>query len=71
MAREDRAGQTAVLRAVTDVGGTTHLVTDEAMAAGRPAGCYRAVCGTHVLAASLTAPESDRCRACRAWRAGA
>ncbi|HEX2299864.1 MAG TPA: hypothetical protein VHH34_15360 [Pseudonocardiaceae bacterium] len=49
----------------------THLVTDEAMAAGRRVGCYAAVCSAHVLAVSLTVPESSRCQACRAWRAGA
>lgn len=59
-----------VLLAVTDDGGTTHLVTDEAMAAGRRYGVYTAVCSADVLAASLTMPESARCRKCRRWRAG-
>ncbi|MGH4012431.1 MAG: hypothetical protein ACRDSL_00520 [Pseudonocardiaceae bacterium] len=58
------------LLAVTDIGGTTHLVTEAAMAAGRPAGRYIAVCDTEVLAASLTAPESGHCRFCCRWRAG-
>jgi len=70
MVREDIA-KPVTLRAVTDIGGTTHLVTDEAMAAGRRAGCYRAVCGSHLLAASLTTPESGHCRSCRGWRSGA
>lgn len=52
---------TAPLRAVpvTDARtGTAHLVTDEAMAAGRRAGGrYSAGCGIEVLPASLTAPE--------------
>jgi hypothetical protein len=61
---------TPALLAVTDVDGITHLVTDEAMAAGRRYGRYNAVCDGHVLAASLTMPESGRCRACRRWRAG-
>lgn len=43
MTRGDTARPVA-LRAVTDVGGLTHLVTDAAMAAGRRAGCYQAVC---------------------------
>jgi len=60
----------AALPAVTDTAGTAHLVTDDAMAAGRAAGCYLAVCGAVVLAASLTTPESGHCRACRRWRAG-
>lgn len=53
------------LRAITDAGGMTHLVTDAAMAAGRPHGRYIAVCDCPVLPASLTAPESDFCRFCR------
>lgn len=70
MTRGDTARPVA-LRAVTDVEGMTHLVTDEAMAAGRRAGCYAAVCGAHVLAASLTVPDTSRCQDCRTWRAGA
>lgn len=69
MVRENTA-QSVTLRAVTDVGGLTHLVSDEAIAAGRRAGCYAAVCGNHVLAASLTALESGRCQDCRRLRAG-
>lgn len=48
---------------------TAHLVTDDAAAAGRSAGRYRAVCGELVLAASLTTPERRSCRACVQWRA--
>lgn len=65
-----------MLLAVTDNGGTTHLVTDEAMAVGRRYGRYMAECGGDVLAASLTMPESLRCRACadagsgRGWVSG-
>jgi hypothetical protein len=55
--------------AVTDNAGVEHLVTEEAMAAGRPIGRYVAVCGAPVLAASLTTPECSSCRACRHWRA--
>ncbi|MGH3813548.1 MAG: hypothetical protein ACRDUV_14035 [Pseudonocardiaceae bacterium] len=70
MVRGDSA-HTAALRAVTDVSSSlAHLVTDEQMAAGRRFGRYTAVCGDHVLAASLTAPESGYCKRCRAWRAG-
>ena len=55
--------------AVTDTEGTAHLVAEEAMAAGRRGGRYLAVCGTQVLAASLTTPEHGSCRSCRCWRA--
>lgn len=54
---------------VTDTERIAHLVTDDAMAAGRPAGRYVAVCGTEVLPASLTVPESRRCPACTERRA--
>ncbi|MGH3815558.1 MAG: hypothetical protein ACRDUV_24425 [Pseudonocardiaceae bacterium] len=60
----------AVLLAVTGIDGTAHLVTDEAMAAGRAAGRYLAVCDAVVLAASLITPESGHCRKCWRWRAG-
>ncbi|MGH3904231.1 MAG: hypothetical protein ACRDTE_08585 [Pseudonocardiaceae bacterium] len=71
MVRQNTAARAPVaLRAVTDVDGTTHLVTDEAMAAGRAGGCYGAVCGDHVLAASLTMPEPRHCQKCRRWRVG-
>lgn len=42
-----------------------HLVTDEAMAAGRRLGRYVAVCETVVLAASLTADADTYCPLCR------
>lgn len=51
---------------LTDTAGVVHLVTDDAMAAGR----YLAVCGNPVLAASLTTPERGSCRSCRHRRAG-
>jgi hypothetical protein len=42
-----------------------HRVTDDAFAAGRRnGGCYRAVCGVFVLAASLTAPGRGHCPTC-------
>jgi len=56
--------------AVTDVGGIVHLITEDAMAAGRSSGRYAAVCGGAVLAASLTTRECGYCRSCRCWRAG-
>lgn len=59
-----------VLHAVIGVDGLAHLVIDEAMAAGRSAGRYHAVCGGEVLAGSLTTPETGYCRLCRRWRAG-
>lgn len=46
-----------------------HLVTDDAVAAGRSdAGRYVAVCGTVVLAARLTTPEARYCASCAYWR---
>ena len=46
-----------------------HLVTDDAVAAGRAdAGRYAAVCGAVVLAASLTTPEASYCASCAYWR---
>jgi len=56
--------------AVTDNGGVGHVITEEAMAAGRAKGRYLAVCGSSVLAASLTTPECGSCGSCRRWRAG-
>ncbi|MDQ3154271.1 MAG: hypothetical protein M3R63_21990 [Actinomycetota bacterium] len=51
--------------AVTDARtGTAHLVTDAAVAAGRPAGSYTALCGVSVLATSLTAPTGRPCPSC-------
>ncbi|MGH3906850.1 MAG: hypothetical protein ACRDTE_22110 [Pseudonocardiaceae bacterium] len=44
--------------------GLAHLVTEEAMVAGRRGGSFTAVCACVVLAASLTAPERGHCRAC-------
>lgn len=64
------AKQGAALLAVTDAEGIEHLVTDVAMVAGRRAGRYVAACGADVIAASLTAPEFGRCRACRQQRTG-
>lgn len=55
---------------VTDSGGITHLVTGEAMAAGRSLGRYATVCDSEILAASLPAEDSTPCRACRRGRAG-
>lgn len=45
--------------------GVAHLVTDEAMVAGRRAGRYVTACRTVALAASLTAEADTFCRACR------
>lgn len=47
--------------------GRAHLVTDEAMVAGRRAGRYATVCETVVLAASLTAAPNGFCLGCREW----
>jgi hypothetical protein len=46
---------------------TEHLLTDDAMAAGRrPQGRYLALCGVVVLPAALTVGERDHCRGCMA-----
>ncbi len=51
-----------------------HLVTEDALNAGRRKGCFRAACGVPVRAASLTVEERSSCRLCacsqhgRAWR---
>lgn len=59
------------LVAVTDARTSlSHLVTLDAMTAGRSRGIYVAVCDAEVVASSLTAEESGRCRRCRRWRAG-
>ncbi len=41
-----------------------HLVSLEAMAAGRRRGIYVAACDAEVVASSLTAEESGHCKAC-------
>jgi hypothetical protein len=45
-----------------------HLMTHEIAAAHRHAGQYLALCGSMVLAASLTTPERRRCLMCRPTR---
>jgi len=58
------------LTVVTDArSGTAHLVTEEAMAAGRPTGRYVGLCDGEVIAASLTTPARGYCRRCRHRRA--
>jgi hypothetical protein len=47
--------------------GGEHLVTNDAMDSGRDAGRYVAVCGTVLLASSVTAPSDRYCRACAEW----
>jgi hypothetical protein len=48
----------------------THLVTEQAFAAGCRTGRYQAICDDEVLAASLTTPGVGYCEACVAlWRA--
>ncbi|MGH4025216.1 MAG: hypothetical protein ACRDRV_11625 [Pseudonocardiaceae bacterium] len=59
----------STLLAVTDARTSlAHLVTLDAMTGGRSHGVYVAVCGTEVMASSLTAEESGYCRRCRQWR---
>jgi hypothetical protein len=43
-----------------------HLMTDPS-AEHRHAGRYLALCGSVVLAASLTEPGRERCQLCRKW----
>jgi hypothetical protein len=44
---------------------TAHLLTDEALAAGRRGeGRYTALCGVEVLPASLTVAERGHCTSC-------
>lgn len=53
--------------AITDARtGAAQLVNDRAVATGRRAGHYVALCGTRVLAASLTVPPVRSCRRCAA-----
>lgn len=42
----------------------THRVTSDALLAGRLVGTYEALCGTRLLAASLTDPGRGRCTEC-------
>jgi hypothetical protein len=42
-----------------------HFMTDESASAHRHAGRYLALCGSEVLAASLTTWERGRCQPCR------
>lgn len=44
--------------------GEAHQVADEAVDTGRSSGRYVAVCGTDVLAASLTTPAVKNCQSC-------
>lgn len=55
--------------AMTDTCTAVHLVTDEAVAAGRHAGRYIGVCGAVVLPGSLMEDTSRYCQSCRDWRA--
>jgi hypothetical protein len=41
-----------------------HLVSSDALLAGRLAGIYPALCGARLLAASLTDPGRGRCMEC-------
>lgn len=50
---------------------SAHLVSEGALAAGRRAGRFQAVCGDTVLAASLTAQERTHCQLCAHLRRGA
>ncbi|MGH3796701.1 MAG: hypothetical protein ACRDSP_17640 [Pseudonocardiaceae bacterium] len=46
-----------------------HLVTDEAVAAGRRAGRYVGVCGAVVVPGSLLEGTDRGCRSCQDWAA--
>lgn len=52
---------------MTDTAGRQHYVTDDAAAAGRRSGRYVGVCGSVVVAASLTAPDGYPCCSCARW----
>lgn len=54
---------------MTDTRNVAHLVSDEAVVAGRRAGRYVAVCRADLLAASLTAETGRRCLRCEEWAA--
>lgn len=55
----------SALYSVTDAhSGSAHLVKEDALIAGRRSGCFRAVCGARVLAASLTVEERGHCKKC-------
>ncbi|MGH3908205.1 MAG: hypothetical protein ACRDTE_29090 [Pseudonocardiaceae bacterium] len=52
--------------AITDARtGGAHLVTEDAITAGRRTGHYLAACGTEVLPASLTTEADTFCLSCR------
>lgn len=55
---------------LTDAAGVVHLVTDDALVAGHRTGCYLALCGSPVLAASLATPDRGSCLSCHQRRAG-
>lgn len=56
--------------AMTDTGAVVaHLVTDEAVAAGRHAGRYVAVCGAVVRPGSLKDGADRCCQPCQDWAA--
>jgi hypothetical protein len=44
-----------------------HLMSDESAMAHRHLGCYLALCGVRVLAASLAASDRGRCSVCARW----
>lgn len=64
-----KAPAAPVLLELTGPRGMTHLVSEEAMVAGRRVGRYATVCGLMVLATSLTTPGSGYCRRCASRRA--
>lgn len=43
---------------------TEHLIDLDTIVAARGGGCYTALCGAEVLAASMTAEERGYCRDC-------
>ncbi|MGH3931874.1 MAG: hypothetical protein ACRDTF_18085 [Pseudonocardiaceae bacterium] len=45
----------------------THLVTEEAVAAGRQSGRYIGLCGAVVLPGSLLEDAKRPCRSCHYW----
>jgi hypothetical protein len=52
---------------MTDTAGQQHYVTDDAAAHGRRSGRYLGVCGSVIVAASLTAQDGSPCCSCAQW----
>lgn len=66
--RRGRITRPALVMSVVDTRtGMLHRVAAEIAALHRRSGCYPALCGLEVPAASLTTPAADDCGDCAAW----